>query len=435
MKSGALLILVAFLAIAGPLFATDDPENSGGWMAFNDPLLNRLIDQVKQENLDIQVANARVREAKAAAQTPRAAWWPSIAVVGSVSRGNTSSIKDASINRLGIQGSWTLDFFGKMDSQIKAADARLDLQTAGLDEARQQVILELVTAVIRWRENRMIYQLMSQQVQELDTQVALQSDLAAAGLADSLPVVQLQSTKSQLEAKLPAVDAEVVKAIYQIDQLVGATDNRIVAELLAAEPVQIELPVFKTVVAEDVAVLQNRPDVREARAALAAANAEFAQTEAALWPEVTVGGLYEVQSVTDGVLQNGAQIWSVNADFNYPIFNFGRLQSGVDAANARNAEAISQYQSALKKALQTLRSAVVAYTQSMSSVTAWQAAERQQRTALSLARDQFQAGFTNYMSRSAVEIEYLQARIGATQEYGNAARAYIELQRALGAGY
>ena len=437
MKSRTSWVVAVVFVVAAPLFAMDDPANEiqNGWRAFNDPLLNRVVEQVKQENLDIQVANARVREAKAAAQTPRAGLWPSISLVGSLARGNTISIKDASINRLGIQGSWALDFFGEAEFKVKAADARLDLQAAALEDARQRVISELVAAVIRWRENRMVVQLMSDQIRELDIQVALQADLVTAGLSDALPVLQTQSTKSQLDSKLLLVEAEVATAIYQIDQLVGSTDNRMVAELVATAPVQIELPVFKTVLAEDVAVLQNRPDVREARAALAGAGADFAQAEAALWPEVSVGGLYEVQSVTEGVLQNGAQVWSVNADFKAPIFNFGQLQSLADAANARNAEAVSQYQSTLKKALQSLRTAVVSYTQSMESVTAWQASVRHQHSALSLARDQFQAGFTNYISRSAVEIEYLQTRIGATQQYGNAARSYIELQRALGSAY
>jgi len=402
------------------------------WMVFNDPILNRLVERVQHDNLDIQTATLRLQEAKISAQTPRASWWPSISLVGSASRGNLSSVKDASISRFGIQGQWTLDFSGEIESQVKAADARVAVQAAALDDARQEVITALVEAMIRWRESRMILDLTAQQLQELETQAQMHADLASAGLADGFPEIQVRSKQRELEAKYALLEAEATRAMYQIEQLVGATDNAVVSELAASEPVQIQLPEFQSVVSEDITALQQRPDVREARALVLESEASLAQAESQLWPEVTLGGLYQIQSVSDGVFQNGAQVWSLSADINYPLFNFGALQSVSDAAGVRQIQAVKQYESTLRKALQSVRTALANYTQAMTGVTAWQASEQAQRRGLFLARDQFSAGFTNYIAKSLVEIDYLQTRIGATQQYGNAARAYVAIQRELG---
>lgn len=429
------IVLVAGLVIAYStgVFAESDAVRKW-WISLNDPLINRYAERVLLENLDVQTATARVQSARSAAEVPRASWWPDISLAASTSRGNMASVKDASISRIGVQGTWTLDLFGSNGATVKMADARVDDRLAALDQARRDVVSELVSAVVSWRESRMVRQLIREQLAEVDTQIVLQMDLASAGLSDQTKLIPLQVQRSKLEAALPSVEAAVTLAIVKVDELLGATDNSVVTEMSEADSLQIKLPSFDAVLGTDVAAIQNRPDVLGARSLVVAADANLSKAEAAVWPEVTLKGFYGVQDVTDGVFQTGTHIWSVSADVNYPLFNFGRLQNSIDSQDAEKRAAASQYQSVVKSALAQTRSSVAHYVSEMSAVTAMQSAERTHRTGLVLARDQYEAGLTSYIPYSVAQVDYLQTRINATRQYKRAAQAYINLQASVGAG-
>src|SRR5512145_3194699 len=48
------------------------------WTVFEDPLLNSLVERAVQSNLDLRVAEARIREARAVRAAATAGLWPAL---------------------------------------------------------------------------------------------------------------------------------------------------------------------------------------------------------------------------------------------------------------------------------------------------------------------------------------------------------------------
>ena len=68
---------------AVPQFAGGAPAQSGGdlgqwWQSFDDPVLDGLITQALHDNLDVQAAASRIREARLQEVVAGAAAWPSL---------------------------------------------------------------------------------------------------------------------------------------------------------------------------------------------------------------------------------------------------------------------------------------------------------------------------------------------------------------------
>ena len=140
------------------------------WTEFNDPLLNSLVERAAQSNLDLYVAEARVREARALLGVTEAGAWPAVNAAGSYARSRTSensffsgsqvsgSSSFSSPNNLehdlfktGFDAGWEIDIFGGTRRRVEAAAATVD---AALED-RRGVLVTLLGDVaknyIDWR--------------------------------------------------------------------------------------------------------------------------------------------------------------------------------------------------------------------------------------------------------------------------------------------
>ena len=140
-------------ATTQPALASVTPATAW-WTTFNDPVLNRLIEQAHQSNLDLRIAESRVREARAARGIVTADYWPDVDVAGSYSRsrpsktiGNLGSfaVGEQDLWQAGFDAAWEIDVFGRVRRGVQAADA--DISAAIAD--RNDVLLTLLGEVAR----------------------------------------------------------------------------------------------------------------------------------------------------------------------------------------------------------------------------------------------------------------------------------------------
>ena len=109
-KAGAVLLLFAAGCAVGPNYERPDltvppawqeggqtrhrhprrPTMAQWWTAFKDPLLDSLIDRAVKSNLDLRIAEARVREERASLAATASGEWPTVDVAGSYSRNRAS---------------------------------------------------------------------------------------------------------------------------------------------------------------------------------------------------------------------------------------------------------------------------------------------------------------------------------------------------------
>ena len=99
------------------------PDLSKWWTTIEDPVLHSLIERSVKANLDLRIAQARVREARAQRGVVAADLYPTINVGGSYTRqrisegsfatGSTGAIQvEGDLYQAGFDASWEIDVFG-----------------------------------------------------------------------------------------------------------------------------------------------------------------------------------------------------------------------------------------------------------------------------------------------------------------------------------
>jgi outer membrane protein TolC len=175
------------------------------WTTFADPNLSSLIERAVASNLDLKVAQTRVRQARASLGISRAGLFPSVNATGSntwTHSGAHAGTGQSELYSGGFDAAWELDLFGGTRRSIEAAEA--DLQASWED--RNDTLVSLLSEValsyveVRTYQTRLAATETSLAAQEQTYQ--LTSWQSEAGLSDELAVYQarynLDSTRSQV---------------------------------------------------------------------------------------------------------------------------------------------------------------------------------------------------------------------------------------------
>src|ERR1019366_8675267 len=106
------------------------------WTVYNDPRLNALEDQVSISNQNVLLADAQLREAKAAVRIARAGLFPSVTAAPSGTRSSISLSGAHSIYTIPIDLSYQIDVWGSIRHSVAANSAIAQASAAQLENAR-----------------------------------------------------------------------------------------------------------------------------------------------------------------------------------------------------------------------------------------------------------------------------------------------------------
>src|SRR5215469_14833248 len=115
------------------------------WNVFRDEKLQELIKTALQQNYDVRIAATRILEAQARLGITRADQFPIITGQAEVANVRTQQQKfipavESNVNRLALNFSWDLDFWGRYRRATEAARANL----LASEWARREIITQLV---------------------------------------------------------------------------------------------------------------------------------------------------------------------------------------------------------------------------------------------------------------------------------------------------
>src|SRR5207253_2561098 len=159
-------------------------------------------------------------------------------------------------------------------------------------------------------------------------------------------------------------------------------------------------------------LLLRRPDIAQAEQQLIAANAQIGIARAAMFPRIALTGFLGSESTTLGSLFSGpATIWQLAFGIAQPIFHAGRLRAEVDATNARERQAVAQYQKTVQLAFGEVREALVAQSRTRETYAAEDARVAALRETLRLARIRYDNGLTSQLDVIDAERNLLQAEL------------------------
>ena len=236
---------------------------------------------------------------------------------------------------------------------------------------------------------------------------------------------------------------EAAQAIPEIQRQIEQTEN-LISILLGQNPGPIprgrslEQQVAPPAVPPGLtsALLERRPDIRQAEQQLVAANAEIGVAKAQLFPLVTLTGTVGVGgNVFNGLAFGPFGIFGISPSVTLPLFTAGRLQAGVDSAEARTQEAVLRYQQTIQQAFREVGDSLVGYVKNREFRVEKEGLVATLREAVDLANLRYQGGVTSYLEVLDVESRLFTAELDLVLASLNERTAVIQLYRALGGGW
>lgn len=184
------------------------------------------------------------------------------------------------------------------------------------------------------------------------------------------------------------------------------------------------------------ALIERRPDLRQAEQQLVAANADIGAAKALLFPQIVLTGAGGVQSSDlSNLFQASAGFWSLLAGLTQPIFNAGRLRENVRAAEARQQQALVTYEQTVQQAFREVADTLVGYRKTPESRERQESLVRASREYARLALVRYRGGVTSYLEVLDADRQPFEAELSLARVQRDELIAVVGLYKALGGGW
>jgi multidrug efflux system outer membrane protein len=430
-----------------PAGGSAEPVSSQWWKGYSDRALDRMIDEALVHNLDLRQAVARVAEARAQLGVSRADQYPGVSAGAGASRNRASqesvlgvppgtdpTFSDYTLS-LGV--SYEIDFWGKYRRATEAARAELLAARHNRDAVRLALIGDVAKGYFNLRALDAQAEVTRRTISTRLASTALQRMRFQSGVASEFDLRQVEAQAAQAQALLPNLERQIAAQENALSVLVGRSPRAIVEQPVergGAIDALAVAPAIPSGLPSDL--LERRPDVRQAEQALVAANARIGQAKAAYYPSISLTGTFGGESESLGnLLKSSARVWQFSAQAAQTVFDAGRTGSRVAAAQAREQQALAQYQSAIQNAFRETLDALVAQRKAREALEAEQSRVDALRSALRLAQLRYDNGVASLLDVLDAERGLLDAELNRLEAQRARLAATTDLFRALGGGW
>jgi multidrug efflux system outer membrane protein len=410
---------------------------------FHDEALTQLVDSALRGNYDLRIAAERVLEARAQLGIQRAPLFPNLDATGSFTSSRTSTVGSivfipkgidtaVSYTQTGFALSWELDLWGRIRRLNEAARA----QYLASEDARRGVvttlIADVITAYFGLRELDLELEIAEKTREAARQSLKLIQLRHNRGVATGLDVKQAEQFLYTATAQIAATERAVAQQEDALSVLLGGIPSdvprgRKLEEIAAPDAVPAGLP---------SALLERRPDIRQAEMTLIAANAAIGAARAQYFPQISLTGFLGAQSRALSELFTGpGRQWNFAPASTLPIFNAGRIRSNVKLTEALRREAEANYQKAIRNAFREVSDALIAHTKTGEQMAQQELLVRALRETSRLSRLRYQGGLDSYLQVLDADRNLFQGELLLAQLRRNQLLTVVDLYRALGGGW
>lgn len=416
------------------------------WTGLGDPKLEELIRRAEAANLDLRLAVARIREARARLGFASGQKMPNIDASGSASVGQQSEegllkplaqlapggFDSTELYDVGFDASWELDVFGRIRRSVESADAAYQASVEDYRDVLVTLFAEVARTYVDVRElqDRISYAEANAEAQRAS--LGLTRDLYEAGATSEIDVRQAESNLNSTEAAIPALKIALHFALNRLAVLLSETPGALDDELSA--PGSIPQPAEELVAGLPAELLRQRPDLRGAERRLAAQTARIGVTRADLYPRFSLSGFFAVQATDPGDLFDGTT-WGISLPFRWNLFDGGRIRSAIQVEEALTEQALVAYESALLFALEEVENSLTSYALELHRRDRLRQAVTALRRTVELADIQYRGGLTDFRNVLEAQRSLFVQQDNLASSEGQRIRNLISLYKALGGGW
>ncbi len=414
------------------------------WKSFNDPMLDRLVDQAVKTNLDLRIATDRIREARALRSeailtalpivTANAGYNKSLNSKDSTAVPLTRDQRTIGLYSAGFDATWEIDVFGGATRAIQAANANL----ANRIESRRDVLVTLIAEVarnyidLRGAQNRL--QVAQRNADNQRESLEVTEQRVKAGRAAELDAAQARAQLNDTLAILPPIEASIKRSVHRLSVLLAQQPGVLEPELSAAAPLpQLAVPVQ---IGDPAGMLRRRPDIRAAEQSLAEATALVGVQTANLFPHVYFNGNVGVSAKNlSSLFAPGSDNYSFGPSITWAAFDLGRVIALLNASKANADAELATYQRTVLNALEETENALVDFGREQARRDYLQTAAEAAESAVSLADQRYTGGIADFLNVLIAQRQQLAIQDELAQSQTRTATSLVAVYKALGGGW
>mgnify|MGYP000322998118 FL=1 len=404
------------------------------WAELDDPLLNQMVTEGFRTSPTLDIAVARVSQARAAYAGTRAAELPAITGDAESERSaSDSSGKPSTDSWLSTNASWEIDLFGAVRRGNEGAAARAAAQQATLADVRVSLAADITDAYLSFRACQSNVALSEQDVVSREATEKLTAASVTEGFTAPYQAIRSKASVAEAKTQLASTRAYCARQENLLTRLTGIPRPELMKQL-AGKPTGLDrLPVPRHFgVAIPAQSLTQRPDIRAAERKVAAASADIGLAEADRYPRLTLNGSlgYEVEGTGGGALSFGT--WSFGPSLSLPIFDGGRRKAAVDVAKARYDEALAEFKAKARSAIQEVEDALTRYAAAHERAENARVSANQYQQFFKTVEIRYSEGASNLLELEDARRSMLDAQQTLLNVMQERLQAWVALNRATG---
>ena len=409
------------------------------WKSLEDPLLDQLITRAFATSPTVDIARARVRQARFQLRSARASLAP---VVGAAAGAGDvrapafvtgSDARSSSLFVSGFDALWEIDLFGGRQRSIEAAAAQFGAAEADAEDIRLSLTAEIARHYIALREVQGRLDLARRALANQQKITELTEQLEAAGKISRIEREQAERMLEIRRLALTSLDAEQNDQRDAIAVLIGEAPGAVDALLEA--PSHMPLPPAEVSVGDPGSMIARRPDVRAAEERLRAANAAIGVAQAARMPKVSLAGIIGLGGAMKGDMTSSDNLFSLaGPTLQWNVADFGRGNATVNQVKAGHDEAEAGYRSVVLGALQDAERSLNHFGEARKTLAIETRNSVSSHRVAELARQSWRADRSSSLSALMAENEELAASERLLQAQAALSMSYVALQKALAMG-
>jgi NodT family efflux transporter outer membrane factor (OMF) lipoprotein len=336
--------------------------------------------------------------------------------------------------RLGLDASYEIDLYGRVTRLVQAARADYEAEVAAKDTVRISVAAETARAYADACSAGAQAAVAERSLTLQTDSFALTEKRVAAGRDAPLDLARARALLETTRATLPGFEAARTGALGRLAVLTGRQPGDVDARAAACvAPPQLKEPIPT---GDGAALLQRRPDVRQAERALAAATARIGVAMADYFPRISLGGSVSGQGVTpDAVVSNRGFAFSLGPAISWSFPNIAATRARVISARAGSEAALATFEGTILGALEETRTALANYGAALERNASLRRARDESARAAKLVRLRYGAGAEGFLGVLDAERTLATADAQLAESEAALSTQQIAVFKALGGGW
>lgn len=411
------------------------------WRSLGDPQLDALIDEALRTNPDLQVADARARQASAAVLAADAARQPQLGAKAGITRSRLAKVDDptgqgrrySTLRELSVNGGYRFDLWGGERAAWEAALGRARASEIDRQGARLTLAANLARAYNLLGQSFAQQDIAEQDLKRSRYMLDLAQRRVDAGIDSPYQLQQTQSIEAAAEAALTDAQQQVASARIRLAVLLGEGPDRgqtltrptLIAPERATLPDQ--LPAM---------LLGRRPDLVAARWRVEAASHDIEAAKTDFYPNLDLSLSAGSRSLLgDALLGAPSRFFNVGPALSLPIFDGGRLRAALAGRNADYDLAVAQYNQTLVNALGDAADDITRLRALDTQIDQQRRARDIAKSTYDIAMQRYGDGIGSYLDALTVEQQLLQAERQLAALNAERIDVAVLLMQTLGGGF